>query len=170
MRGMSDEVSGPDVQRFDSDGTWRKPEGAVRVELALKGGDAGHPTPAEVVASSGHTVSAGAGGGGSVFAGCGGGGAVGPVIAQGGAGVYSGRGGEGAGSTAPGGNSSAAGGGGGQIGVVAGGQSRWQYMPPAEGELVRAVWTGADIPGEMRVQVGRGGYAVITTYREEATP
>lgn len=41
MRGVSDDVSGPDVQRFDSDGTWIKPPGAVRVDVELKGGNGG---------------------------------------------------------------------------------------------------------------------------------
>lgn len=41
MRGVSDDMSGPDIQRFDSDGTWVKPPGAVRLAMSLKGGTSG---------------------------------------------------------------------------------------------------------------------------------
>ncbi len=34
-------MSKPDIQRFDRDSIWRKPPGAVRVDVTLKGGDAG---------------------------------------------------------------------------------------------------------------------------------
>jgi hypothetical protein len=34
-------MSKPDIQRFDRDGIWRKPAGAVRVDVTLKGGDSG---------------------------------------------------------------------------------------------------------------------------------
>lgn len=34
-------MSKSDIQRFDRDGVWRKPPGAVRVDVTLKGGDAG---------------------------------------------------------------------------------------------------------------------------------
>jgi hypothetical protein len=82
---MSDDATGPDIQRFDRDGTWVKPPGAVRVEVTLKGGDGG---------TGGPGLRGGAGGGvtiaGSLGAAGGGGGAG--TLTPAGAGTPGGKG------------------------------------------------------------------------------
>lgn len=43
-------MSKPDIQRFEQDGTWRKPPGAVRVDITVKAadGEPGGPATATI--------------------------------------------------------------------------------------------------------------------------
>lgn len=148
-------MSTPDIQRFDSDGIWRKPPGAVRIEVSVKGGTG---SPAESYVGGGH----GGAGGGNFAGGGGGGGGAGPV--------GGGRGGDGGSFGHPGqpgqagaGPGSGAGGAGGNASGYF--RASWRSMPPAEGEDAHAVWVAGEIPDEMAVQIGQpGGWAVIITH------
>ena len=112
-------------QHFTEDGTWRKPPGAVRLEVTLKGGD-GEPA---VQLSEG--VGMGGRGGDPTFA-------------------------EGFRAAAGGG-----GGGGASSHPVPG-----QLSKGGPGGVAVRTLDAGDVPDEVPVFVGRGGYAEIVTYLE----
>jgi hypothetical protein len=182
-------MTNPDIQYFGSDGIWRKPPGAVRVELST-----GHVTSLAEDYERGVKIVADdirrefgqpAGGGGSdrqaqecntspdagnYYEGGGGAGGNGGSFCQPG---QPGRRG-----TGPGGGAGGAGGG---LSVyhphTVEDRARrnllpgdWRSTPPTEGEDVHAVWIGGEIPDEMQVQVGQGGFASIITHLEGGEP
>lgn len=148
---MTKEVTKPDIQYFDSDGTWVKPDRAVRVDIILKGGDSGYATGGNGAISPDANIGGGGGSssgmvtvtpGGAVMTGAGGGG---------------GRGGATVADVGP--NLSAYG---------------WIGTSDSGGELKAVFYPARDLPDVMPVEVGRGGrpggrdgYALIVAHLEE---
>lgn len=145
-------MSNPDIQYFGSDGTWRKPAGAARVDIVLKGGD-GHPATGGPGVSPGAHIGGGAGAPGSVTAPPGG-----AVMA--GAGGAGGRGGATVADVGP--KLSAYG---------------WIGTSGDGGEIKAVFYPASELPDEMPVEVGKGGrpggrdgYALIITHLEGDEP
>lgn len=130
-----------DVQRFDSDGTWVKPDGALRLTVSLKGGT-GDNALLGLRAFPDIVTYGGGGGGGAAVAGAGGTG---------------------------GGNAIAPAGGGGSAAAVSmnmGTVARapeWNVTPGEESQLVEFSFAADEVPDRMDIKIGRGGWAEIVT-------
>jgi hypothetical protein len=134
----------PDIQRFDQDGTWRKPPGAVRVDVTLKGGDGGDALRA--IGAEALTIYAAGGGAGEVADSSGGAGSAASGASMAGA---------------AGGGSLAAGAG--DPATMASGQGG----SGGPGELITLSYAASHLPAEVDITIGRGGrdgYAIITSY------
>jgi hypothetical protein len=157
MADMSDDVSEPDIQRFDRDGIWRKPPGAVSVDIYLKGGDGGPglrviPARALTLTQPGGGGSGGrpggtviSGSGGTCMTGAGGGGGTGGAVVA-------------------------------EVGTQAA-ERGWAGSSGAEGELVTLSYAADVLPDEVPIQVGKGGrpggrdgYALIFTHVKTSLP
>lgn len=133
-------MSEPDVQYFDSDGTWVKPPGAVRLAVSLKGGDGDNSVGAVPRALTFFGA-----GGGATFGGQGGSASAGPPSS----GAGGGAGGQSAGVSM-------------DLGTVTR-APEWNVTPGVEGQLVEFSFAADEVPDRMAVKIGQGGWARVVT-------